>query len=427
MTSDKIKKVSAYEVLDSRGFPTVACVVTTRNHHEGKAMVPSGASTGVHEALELRDNNSKRYNGKGVLGAISNIENKIAAKVKNLVVSSQRKVDETMLRLDGTKNKSKLGANAMLGVSLAVAQANALSQHAPLYESLNPSKKYILPLPLFNVINGGAHADSGLSVQEFKIIPVGATTFKKALEMGCEVFQALKQDIANKGMSVAVGDEGGFAPKIGTSENALRLIVKAIKDAGYKLEKDFAIGLDVAASEFYKNGVYHFEGKKCTSDQLARMYESWIKRFPIVSIEDPFEQDDWDAWKKFTLKNGMNLQIIGDDLTVTNPKRLRRAIFEQACNALIIKPNQIGTLTETIEVIQMAQAAGFGTIMSHRSGETIDTAISDIAVAFGTGQIKAGSLSRGERLCKYNRILEIERELGPKAKLAKTRLHEILR
>lgn len=425
--SDAIKKITAFEVLDSRGNPTIRCEVETKNGHKGVAQVPSGASTGAHEAVELRDGNTKRYNGMGVLKAISNIEHKIAPALRSVTVSAQKKIDDTMLKLDGTKNKSTLGANAMLAVSLACANARALSEHRPLYTSLYEKDKYELPVPLFNIINGGAHADSGLSVQEFKIIPLSARKFSQALQAGSEVFHALKKYLSEHGFSVAVGDEGGFAPKIGNSENALKAIVKAIEKAGYRPGRDIAIGLDVAASEFYRNNHYYFEGHKYSSDKLSRVYERWIKKFPIVSIEDPFDQDDWDAWKKFTLRHGTHLQVMGDDLTVTNPDRLRRAIFEQACNALIIKPNQIGTLSETIEVIRMAQVAGFGTVVSHRSGETTDTSISDIAVAFTTKQIKAGSLSRGERTCKYNRILEIERELGPRAKLAKTKLHEILR
>lgn len=416
--SYEIAHVHAFEVLDSRGNPTVACEVQTKDGAKGIAMVPSGASTGTHEALELRDGDESRYMGKGVLSACKNVNEVIAPKIKGIDVRDQAEVDEIMIRLDGTPNKSELGANAILSVSLAVSHAAANASGLPLYRQLQDRDEYELPMTLFNIVNGGAHAVNDLDVQEFKIVPVGANTLHEAVRIGAEIFHTLKKRFSEKGLSVGVGDEGGFAPELKSSEEALQEIIEATKEAGYEPSKDVAIALDVAASEFYKNGMYHFEGKILEPQELTALYEEWIKKYPIISLEDPFDQDAWSEWSSFTEALGDQVQIVGDDLLVTNKKRLDEAIASKACNAVLIKPNQVGTLIETIEVIETAKKSGLHTEMSHRSGETSDTTIADLAVAYETGQIKTGSLSRGERTAKYNRLIMIENELGKNCYLA---------
>jgi enolase len=415
---DAIQQIYAYQVLDSRGLPTVACRVTTKSGASGVAQVPSGTSTGKHEAVELRDNNPKHFRGQGVDRAIRNVNKILAKKVVGLDVADQKKIDAILLRSDPTSNKSKIGANALLAVSLASIHAAANSANTPLYKHLRPKKKYELPLPLFNVINGGAHANNGLSVQEFKLVPLSAKNMHEACEIGSNIFQTMKAKLARHGESTGVGAEGGFAPRLQNSEAALQLIISSIKSAGYRPGDDVAIALDVAASEFYKKGTYVFDTAKLTAKALSELYSVWIGKYLIVSIEDPFAQDDWNAWTQFTERHAGHLQIIGDDLLVTNPRRVEHAIERRAVNAVLIKPNQIGTLAETLQVIHMAHEAKLQCVMSHRSGETTDTTISDLAVAFSCSQIKAGSLSRSERLEKYNRLMKIEDELGSRATLS---------
>ena len=415
---DTIKEVYAYQVLDSRGLPTVACRITTKSGAVGVAQVPSGTSTGKHEAVELRDKNQKHFRGQSVDTAIRNVNFVLSKKVRGLDVSDQKSIDTALLRADGTSNKSKLGANAALAVSLASIHAAADSARLPLYKHLRPKKKYELPLPLFNVVNGGTHANNGLSVQEFKLVPLAASNMHDACEIGSNIFQTMKAKLAKHDESTAVGAEGGFAPRLKNSEAALQFVVASIKSAGYKPGDDVAIALDIAASEFFQKGLYIFEKEKLTSRALSEMYSVWIGKYPIVSLEDPFAEDDWQAWTHFTERHTGHLQIIGDDLLVTNPRRLEHAIERRAVNAVLIKPNQIGTLTETLQVIHMAHEAKLQCVMSHRSGETTDTTISDLAVAFSCSQIKAGSLSRSERLEKYNRLMQIEDELGSRATLS---------
>lgn len=415
----KIKAVKAREILDSRGFPTVQADIVLQDGAAGSAAVPSGASTGSHEALELRDNDS-RYNGKGVLKAVKNIS-KIEKILKGKDVNDIRALDQAMLDLDGTKNKSRLGANAILAVSMAALRAGAASAKKPLYRHIREvyglkEKKWLMPTPMLNIINGGKHADSGLDVQEFMIVPAFAPSFKEALRAAAETYHVLKKDLAKKGMVTAVGDEGGFAPKISKHSDVLKTIIEAAKKAGYP---KMSLALDAAASEFYHNGFYKFEGKNKTSAQMTAIYGDWIKRYPLLSIEDPLHEDDWDGWRHLTTKLGKKINIVGDDLFVTNKIRLERGIAEKAANSILIKLNQIGSVSETIDVIYLAKAAGYSCIISHRSGETEDSFIADLALAVNAGAIKTGAPARSERLAKYNRLLLIEEELGKKALYAK--------
>lgn len=407
----KITAIHAQEILDSRGNPTVRVTVTVDKKISASAAVPSGASTGSHEALELRDEDKKRYGGKGVLKACSNVEKKIAPKLIGLDVRKQRLIDETMLRLDGTKNKTKLGANAILGVSLAVARAAAIASKMELWKYLRKTyglkSEKQLPYPTMNVINGGVHADSGLSTQEFMIIPQ-QKKFSERVRVGAEVFAQLKKILKDEKFSVGVGDEGGFAPRLGSSEKALQVLMSAIQQAGYKPGAEVKLGMDVAASEFYDKGIYNFEGKKKTGAQMIEMIVAWVQKYPIVSVEDPLHEDDWEHWEKFTTKLRHTIAIVGDDLFVTNKERLRMGIDRRVANAILIKVNQIGSLSETIDTILLAQKHGYKVSVSHRSGETADTFIADLAVAVGSDFLKSGSLSRSERVEKYNRVMEIE-------------------
>lgn len=409
-----IMHVFAREILDSRGNPTVEAEVHLDDFSVGIAGVPSGASTGVHEAHELRDGGD-RYLGKGVLEAVKHVNNEIADKIVGFEADDQRVIDQTLIELDGTENKSKLGANAILGVSMAVAKAAAESSNLPLYRYIGGPNAHLLPVPMMNIVNGGAHADSGVDVQEFMIAPIGAETFAEALRLGAEVYHSLKSVVKSKGLSTGLGDEGGFAPSVGSTKEALDLIVEAIKKAGLKPGKDVALALDVASSEFYKDGKYHFEGGEHTAEEMVKVYEDLISSYPIVSIEDPLQEDDWEGYTNLTAKIGDRVQIVGDDFFVTNPARLAKGIEEKAANALLVKVNQIGTLTETFDAVDLAHRAGYRTMMSHRSGETEDTTIADLAVALGCGQIKTGAPARSERVAKYNRLLRIELELGTAA------------
>ena len=408
-----IMHVFAREILDSRGNPTVEAEVHLDDFSVGIAGVPSGASTGVHEAHELRDGGD-RYQGKGVLEAVKHVNNEIADKIVGFEADDQRVIDQTLIELDGTENKSKLGANAILGVSMAVAKA-AESSNLPLYRYIGGPNAHLLPVPMMNIVNGGAHADSGVDVQEFMIAPIGAETFAEALRLGAEVYHSLKSVVKSKGLSTGLGDEGGFAPSVGSTKEALDLIVEAIKKAGLEPGKDIALALDVASSEFYKDGKYHFEGGEHTAEEMVKVYEDLISSYPIVSIEDPLQEDDWEGYTNLTAKIGDRVQIVGDDFFVTNPARLAKGIEEKAANALLVKVNQIGTLTETFDAVDLAHRAGYRTMMSHRSGETEDTTIADLAVALGCGQIKTGAPARSERVAKYNRLLRIELELGTAA------------
>ena len=409
-----IMHVFAREILDSRGNPTVEAEVHLDDFSVGIAGVPSGASTGVHEAHELRDGGD-RYQGKGVLEAVKHVNNEIADKIVGFEADDQRIIDQTLIELDGTENKSKLGANAILGVSMAVAKAAAESSNLPLYRYIGGPNAHLLPVPMMNIVNGGAHADSGVDVQEFMIAPIGAETFAEALRLGAEVYHSLKSVVKSKGLSTGLGDEGGFAPSVGSTKEALDLIVEAIKKAGLEPGKDIALALDVASSEFYKDGKYHFEGGEHTAEEMVKVYEDLISNYPIVSIEDPLQEDDWEGYTNLTAKIGDRVQIVGDDFFVTNPARLAKGIEEKAANALLVKVNQIGTLTETFDAVDLAHRAGYRTMMSHRSGETEDTTIADLAVALGCGQIKTGAPARSERVAKYNRLLRIELELGTAA------------
>ena len=418
----KIESVSALEILDSRGLPTVAAQVTLADGSTGAASVPSGASTGAHEAVELRDGDKKRYLGKGVLNAVSHVNGELAKAVKGMDAGDPAALDKKMIALDGTPNKGRLGANAILGVSMAAARAHAVSQKLPLYVSLRkcyglPEDRWLMPTPMLNVINGGKHADSGLDVQEFMLVPTELASFKDALRAGAEIYQVLKKELAALGMTVAVGDEGGFAPKLKTHVEALEVLAKSISDAGYAGGK-VRLALDAASSEFYKDGKYVLEGKPRTAAELADVYASWAAKYGFVSLEDPLAEDDWAGWKEITAKLGDRLRIIGDDLFVTNPERLARGIKEKSANAILIKLNQIGTLTETVTAVLDAQKAGFSAVISHRSGETEDAFIADLAVALNAGAIKTGAPCRSERLAKYNRLLQIEAALGAKAEYA---------
>ena len=413
-----IKEIMAYEALDSRGNPTIACQVTLNSGTSGCALVPSGASTGTREALELRDKDPKRYHGKGVQKAIHNIETQIKPALIGHKVNEQAKIDHIMLELDGTENKSKLGANAILAVSLASAHAAANDAKLPLFRYLNQDGKMSLPVPMMNIINGGAHADNPLDFQEFMIIPYGASSLSEAVRMGTEVFHTLKSILHKKGLNTNVGDEGGFAPNLRSHEEAIEVILEAIHQSGYKAGEDIALALDSASSEFYKDHLYHFEGKAHSSDEMIEYYVNLINKFPIISIEDGLAEGDWAGWKKMTEKLESKIQIVGDDIFVTNPKIFKKGIEEKIANSILIKLNQIGTLTETLETIHMAHRAGYTTVISHRSGETEDTTIADLSVSTHAGQIKTGSLSRTDRVAKYNRLILIEKLLGKDAHFA---------
>lgn len=407
----KIRNIHAREIIDSRGNPTVEVDVTLESGITATASVPSGASTGVHEALELRDNDPKRYNGKGVLQAVKNVNEKIFPKLKGMDALNQKLIDQTMIELDGTESKTNLGANAMLGVSLAVLKVGAKFKKEELYAYLGNKKK--LPRCMMNILNGGAHAENKLEFQEFMIIP-SKEEYLDNLRMGAEVFHSLQKILKEKGLSCGVGDEGGFAPSIDNTKEALDLIQEAIEKAGYKLGSDIFIGLDVAASEFYKDGYYNLEGQKMTSDEMIDYYEDLISKYPIISIEDGLDQDDYIGWQKLTKRLGDKLQLVGDDLFVTNKKLLQKGIELKMANAILLKLNQIGTVTETLETIKLAQENGYKTIISHRSGETEDNYIADFAVGLGLGQIKTGSMSRSERISKYNRLIRINEQITTK-------------
>ncbi len=410
----KIKKVRAREILDSRGNPTVEVDIVLDSGILGRAAVPSGASTGENEALELRDGDKKRYLGKGVLKAVNNVNTVIASKIKGLTPDFT-KIDKLLINLDGTENKSNLGANAILGVSMAVAKAAALSKKEPLYKYLGGDKARILPVPLMNILKGGMHADNNLDIQEFMIVPSGAPSFSEALRCASEVFHNLKSLLKSKSLSTSVGDEGGFAPNLQSNEEALGLIMQAIEKAGYKPGRDVYLALDCAASSFYKGGAYRFDNAEKKSGDLIQIYEGWLSKYPILLIEDGLSEHDWSGWQEMTKRLGAKLQLVGDDIFVTNPKIFKKGIEEKIGNAILIKVNQIGSLSETLEAINIAKKNKYKAIISHRSGETEDTTIAHLAVATGVGQIKTGSLSRTDRICKYNELLRIEEELGPKA------------
>jgi enolase len=407
----EILHVSAREILDSRGNPTVEAEVHTSSGF-GRAAVPSGASTGEHEANELRDNDKKRYLGKGVLQAVENVNDKLGPAIVGMSALDQPAVDQRLIELDGTPNKSKLGANAILAVSMACARAAADTVDLPLWRYLGGVQARVLPTPLMNIINGGAHADSGLEVQEFMIVPLGFETFGEALRAGTEVFHNLKSILKKQGMVTAVGDEGGFAPRLASNEDAIKNIMQAIEAAGYKPGEQVALGMDCAASEFYKDGKYTWDKQARTAAELCDVYSDLIKKYPIVTIEDGYAEDDWEGWKMMTEKLGSKIQLVGDDLFVTNVKRLSQGIEKKIANSILIKVNQIGSLTETLDTIRMATAAGYTSVASHRSGETEDSFIADLAVATNCGQIKTGSLSRSDRIAKYNQLLRIADELG---------------
>ena len=414
----KIQKINAREVLDSRGNPTVEADVTLTNGIVGRAIVPSGASTGQREALELRDGDKNRYLGKGVLKAVNFINTEINSALQDLEVSNQKMIDQTMIDLDGTETKSRLGANSILAVSLACAKANAKSQNQSLFRSFNFSDSFQLPVPMMNIINGGEHANNSVDIQEFMVIPAGAPSFKEALRYGTEVFHHLKAVLDKKGLNTAVGDEGGFAPDLKSNEEALEVIIEAINNAGYTPGKDMFIGIDAASSEFYKDGTYNLtsEGLKLTNSEFVDYLASWVKKYPIISIEDGMDENDWEGWEMLTHKLSNSVQLVGDDLFVTNSQILAKGINNNIANSILIKVNQIGTLSETFDAMKMALDANYTCVMSHRSGETEDTTIADLAVATNCGQIKTGSLSRSDRLAKYNRLLRIEEELGSEAK-----------
>jgi enolase len=417
MPATEISEVKAREILDSRGNPTIEVDVRLRGGALGRAAVPSGASTGVHEALELRDGDPKRYLGKGVRKAVANVTTLIAPKVRGLDANDQPALDQCLLELDGTENKSHLGANAMLGVSLAAAHAAAAAKGVPLYRHLAVDA-HLLPAPMMNILNGGKHADSSVDFQEYMVMPLGADSIADAVRIGAEVFHSLAAVLKARGQSVNVGDEGGFAPNLRNNEEPIELILEAIVKAGYQPGKEVSLALDPASSEFFEDGKYVFarsDKKARGAQEMVRYYADWLGRYPIVSIEDGLAEDDWDGWRLLTQELGSKVQLVGDDLLVTNPKRLRRAIQDKAANSILIKVNQIGTLTETLTAIQIARDAGFTSVISHRSGETEDTTIADLAVATGVGQIKTGSLSRSERLAKYNRLIRIAEELGARA------------
>ncbi|KYG67353.1 phosphopyruvate hydratase [Bdellovibrio bacteriovorus] len=400
------------EILDSRGNPTIEVEVKTADGNMGRAAVPSGASTGAHEAYELRDGDKNRFLGKGVFKAVDNVREKIAPEIIGLNVTEQVYIDKILRELDGSENKSNLGANAILGVSLAVAKAAAADVNLPLYRYVGGSQACRLPVPLMNVLNGGAHANNGLDIQEFMIVPTVNNSYAESLRAGAEIFHTLKKILGKKGLSTAVGDEGGFAPKLGSNQEALDLLMNAIVDAGYDPGQNVFLALDVAATEMYKDGTYEWQGSRISATELLGIYKSWTEKYPMISIEDGFSEDDWDGWVKATAELGQTCQLVGDDLFVTNPKRLRMGLEKRAANALLVKVNQIGTLTETFEAVNLAQRNRYKTVMSHRSGETEDVTIADLAVALNCHQIKTGSLCRGERTAKYNQLLRIEEDLG---------------
>lgn len=422
-----IANMHARQILDSRGNPTVEVEVLTENEYMGRAAVPSGASTGVHEAVELRDNDKKTYDGKGVLNAVNNVNTIITDELIGWDVADQTGIDQKMIDLDGTENKSKLGANAILAVSLAVAKAAALEANLPLYRYIGGTNAKILPIPMMNILNGGAHADNKIDFQEFMVMPIGASSFSEALRRGVEIFHSLKSVLKKNGYSTNVGDEGGFAPNIQSNEEAIETVLKAIEKAGYKAGTDVAIAMDPAVSEMYnaKKKVYHFhksDGKELAREKMVDFWEKWVNQYPIISIEDGMAEDDWEGWKLMTEKLGKKIQLVGDDLFVTNVKRLQKGIDEHIANALLVKVNQIGSLTETMNAVSLAQQNGYNTIMSHRSGETEDTTIADLAVALNCGQIKTGSASRTDRIAKYNQLLRIEEILGESAVFPKGKI-----
>jgi len=410
----EIKKIHAREILDSRGNPTVEAEVTLTSGAFGSACVPSGASTGSREAIELRDKNPKRYGGKGVLNAVKNVNTIIAEALIGHDAGNQIEIDNTMINLDGTENKSKLGANALLAVSLANAKAVANEKEIPLYRHLGGVAPFVMPLPMMNIINGGAHGDNNVDIQEFMILPAGAKNIREAVRYGAEVFHALKSVLKSKGLNTNVGDEGGFAPNLPSNRAAIDIILSAIEKAGFKAGEDIYLGLDIASSELYKDGKYHLysENKVLTSEEFAEYQADLVRQYPLVSIEDGMDESDWHGWKYATKLLGNKIQLVGDDNFVTNPKILKRGIEEKVCNAILIKLNQIGTLTETLQTIKIAKDAGYGAIISHRSGETEDTTIADLVVATGVGQIKTGSLCRTDRVAKYNQLMRIEETLG---------------
>ncbi len=413
----KIQRVHAREVLDSRGQPTVEVEVTLKNGVSGRATVPSGASTGVHEAVELRDS-GKRFLGKGVARAVANVNEKIAPRLRGKEAREQKAVDQLMIELDGSSNKGQLGANAILGVSLAVAHAQARAQNLPLFRYLGGPDGKTLPVPMLNVLNGGAHADNNVDVQEFMIVPFGMKSFAEALRGAVEIFQTLKKVLTDRSYSTGVGDEGGFAPRVKSNAEAIELLLEAITKAGYKAGAQVALALDVASSGFFEKGQYVFkksDGKKRGRNDMVKLYEDWVRQYPIISIEDPFAEDDWDGWQMMTAALGKKVQLVGDDIFVTNKDRLQRGIDTDVANSILVKVNQIGTLTETLETMDLAKNWGYTTIISHRSGETEDVTIADLAVATNAGQIKTGAPCRGERTAKYNQLLRIEELLGDKA------------
>ena len=417
MDNSTIYKIIAREILDSRGNPTIEVDVTLSDGSLGRAAVPSGASTGEHEAVELRDNDNLRYLGKGVKKAVKIVNTTIANEIIGLDALNQKNIDEAMISLDGTSNKSKLGANSILGVSIAVAKSASNSKKMPFYEYINQNKTYTMPIPMMNIINGGSHADNNVDFQEFMVFPIGAKSFSNALQMGTEIFHQLKKVLKNKNLSTSVGDEGGFAPNLKSNHEAIEVILKAIDNAGYKAGKNVYIALDVAASELFDKDKYIIksENRSLSSDQMISYYQNIIETYPIISIEDGLDENDWGGWSLMNEALGDKVQIVGDDLTVTNINRLQKAIDFKAMNAILIKLNQIGTLTETLDAIALAKKADFGAIISHRSGETEDTTIADLAVASGVGQIKTGSASRTDRICKYNQLLRIEQNLSNKS------------
>ena len=417
MDNSTIYKIIAREILDSRGNPTIEVDVTLSDGSLGRAAVPSGASTGEHEAVELRDNDTLRYLGKGVKKAVKIVNTTIANEIIGLDALNQKNIDEAMISLDGTSNKSKLGANSILGVSIAVAKSASNSKKMPFYEYINQNKTYTMPIPMMNIINGGSHADNNVDFQEFMVFPIGAKSFSNALQMGTEIFHQLKKVLKNKNLSSSVGDEGGFAPNLKSNHEAIEVILKAIDNAGYKAGKNVYIALDVAASELFDKDKYIIksENRSLSSDQMISYYQNIIETYPIISIEDGLDENDWGGWSLMNEALGDKVQIVGDDLTVTNINRLQKAINLKAMNAILIKLNQIGTLTETLDAIALAKKADFGAIISHRSGETEDTTIADLAVASGVGQIKTGSASRTDRICKYNQLLRIEQNLSNKS------------
>lgn len=416
-----INKIIAREILDSRGNPTVEVDVFLKSGGFGRAAVPSGASTGAFEAVELRDGDKKRYLGKGVLRAVENVNKDIALELIGFDASNQSGLDEKLIELDGTENKARLGANAILGVSLAAAKAVANSKKISFFKYLGGESADVLPVPMMNILNGGKHADNNLDIQEFMVMPVGAASFKEALRMGAEVFHSLKKVLLKRGLNTAVGDEGGFAPNLNSNEDAIKVIIEAIELAGYVSGKDIYIAMDPAATEFYKDGKYILAGenKSLSDDEMVDFYEALVDKYPIISIEDGMAEEDWSGWKKITKRLSGRIQLVGDDLFVTNKKRLARGIREKVANSILIKLNQIGTLTETLETIEMAKKTGYTTVISHRSGETEDISIADIAVAVNAGQIKTGAPSRTDRVCKYNQLIRIEEELGGNAKYLK--------